>query len=126
MKETLVGNGWSLLAKMEALIGMEELGMTSDPDYQTLLRQFVDHSLGLQQVQSLETGQLSKSKTNYSGMNEVNQSMLTGLWPNILTNSSTFSETSASGMFLTALITGMERGWLERAEFEQTVSYVQI
>ena len=47
--------------------------------------------------------------------------MLTGLWPNILTNSSTFSETSASGMFLTAIITGMERGWLERAEFEQTV-----
>ena len=55
-------------------------------------------------------------------MNEVILSMLTGLWPNILTNSSTFSETSASGMFLTAFITGMERGWLERAEFEQTVS----
>ena len=72
MKETLEGNGWSLLAKMEALIGMEELGMTSDPDYQALLRQFVDHSLGLRQVQSLETGQLSKSKTNYSGMNEMN------------------------------------------------------
>ena len=107
---------------MEALIGMEELGMTSDPDYKTLLRQFVDHSLGLQQVQSLETGPLLKSKTNYSGMSEVNHCMLAGLWPNILTNSSTFSETSASGMFLTALITGVERGWLERAEFEQTVS----
>ena len=52
----------------------------------------------------------------------MNHCVLTGLWPNILTNSSTFSETSASGMFLTALITGVERGWLERAEFEQTVS----
>ena len=42
---------------MEALIGMEELAMIDDPDYQTLLGQFVDHSRGLRQVQSLETGQ---------------------------------------------------------------------
>ena len=52
-----LGNGWSLLAKMEALIGLEELAMTGHPEYQTLLGQFVDHSRGLRQAQSLETGQ---------------------------------------------------------------------
>ena len=49
------------------------------------------------------------------------RTFLAGLWPNVLTNSSSFSETSASGMFLTAFITGMERGWLDVAEFEQSV-----
>ena len=54
-----LGNGWALLAKMETLIGLEELDMTDHPEYQTLLGQFVDHSQGLRQAQSLETGQQS-------------------------------------------------------------------
>ena len=56
VQRTISGNGWSLLAKMEALIGMEELALTDDPVYQFLLGQFVDHSRGLRRVQSQETG----------------------------------------------------------------------
>jgi rhamnogalacturonyl hydrolase YesR len=41
-----------------------------------------------------------------------------GGWSNILTNSSTFEETSASAMFLAGLARGRRKGWLEDTEGE--------
>ena len=41
-----------------------------------------------------------------------------GGWHNILTNSSTLEETSATAMFLTGLARGLRLGWLEGRELE--------
>ena len=44
-----------------------------------------------------------------------------GRWHQVLDDSSTFLETSATAMFTFALATGVVEGWLPRAQFERTV-----
>lgn len=77
---------------METLQAMEDLGLANDPQYPILLNAYLMHAQGL----------VSRSNSE------------NGLWHNILTNSDTFTETSASAMFLTGIIGGLERGWLDQ------------
>lgn len=86
------GNGWAFVSKMETLQAMEDLGLANDPQYPILLNAYLMHAQGL----------VSRSNSE------------NGLWHNILTNSDTFTETSASAMFLTGIIGGLERGWLDQ------------
>ncbi|XP_059090012.1 uncharacterized protein LOC131885847 [Tigriopus californicus] len=94
------GNGWAFLSKMETLQAMEDLGLIDNPWYPLLLNAFQVHAQGL--------------------LSRVNP--LNGLWPNVLTNYDTFTETSASAMFLSGMVTGLERGWLDHSsEFGEQI-----
>ena len=88
------------MAKADCLKAYHELGLNeTDADtYGQLLALFQDHSSGLKSVQS-------------------NQ----GLWHNILTNNSTFLETSASGMYLKAFVDGVLNGWLDSQEYSNSI-----
>ena len=73
------------MAKMEALVVLEELGIPS-ADYGLLLAYFQKHAESL----------------------VATQSPAEGGWSNILTNPKTFLETSCGAMFLTAFVKGKD------------------
>ena len=92
------GDGWALIAKMEALEVMDIMGLTFYPEYDQLLTDFRNHCDGLWRVQDPE-----------------------GRWHNVLTNSSTYMETSATAMYMTAFVKGIERGWIGSTPYSDSV-----
>lgn len=86
------GNGWAVLATSDYLLAATELGLLQEKvsqDVMALYRHQMEELLALQSEE--------------------------GLWHNVLDNNTTFLETSSSAMFLTGLIRGVERGWLENS-----------
>jgi len=83
------GNGWAFLATTELLNTAQQLGVQL-PQIEALYKR---HALGLLNAQAIGGG-----------------------WHNILTNSSTFVETSATAMFFVGLSQGLQNGWLEEVK----------
>jgi len=83
------GNGWAFLATTELLNTAKQLEV-SLPEIEPLYKR---HALGLLNAQAEDGG-----------------------WHNILTNSSTFVETSSTAMFFVGLSQGWQNGWLDEAD----------
>jgi len=85
------GNGWAIVALSEFLEAAQEMEL--DVSNAEMFDRVLDD------YNALLLGLLDKRDE-------------AGLWHNILTNNSTFMETSASAMFLTALARGYRQGWI--------------
>ncbi|XP_023335354.1 uncharacterized protein LOC111706677 isoform X2 [Eurytemora carolleeae] len=85
------GNGWALVAFTEFLSAADSMDLvTHDPDMYMRVMDLYNSHLG---------AILGRRGEN-------------GLWTNILTNNSTFFETSASAMFMMSLSRGYRNGWI--------------
>jgi rhamnogalacturonyl hydrolase YesR len=87
-------NGWTMVAKMFAL----EVIPDDHPKRNEVLRIFADHATALKNVQSAD-----------------------GRYHQILDNPDTYLETSATAMFTAAFATGVNNGWLDRDEFDESI-----
>jgi len=85
------GNGWVMMSHVEALIALDHF---KDPNFQAVLDLFLKHSQGLLKLQSED-----------------------GRWHQIVNDTSTFLETSATAMYLWSFAEGVTRGWLPRDVF---------
>jgi len=82
------GNGWVMMSHVESLIALDHF---QDPNFAAVLDLFQKHSQGLLKLQSDD-----------------------GRWHQVLNDSSTFLETSATAMYLWSIAEGVMRGWLSR------------
>jgi len=82
------GNGWVMMSHVESLIALDHF---QDPNFAAVLDLFQKHSQGLLKLQSDD-----------------------GRWHQVLNDSSTFLETSATAMYLWSFAEGVMRGWLSR------------
>ena len=87
------GNGWALVAAAEALGALTDCA-PGHPLLAPLRAAFVAHAAGVLAVQSPD-----------------------GRWHQLLDAPTSFLETSATAMFVTAFIEGMARGWLDEAVY---------
>ena len=98
------GNGWALVAKADGLVALE-----AHPSHHP-------HARGGTPLQSSFDQVLVAFQQHATGVLAA-QDPQDGRWHNILTDASSFLETSATAMFLTAFAVGMEHGWLDEATF---------
>ncbi|MBN2442604.1 MAG: glycoside hydrolase family 88 protein [Spirochaetales bacterium] len=84
------GNGWAASAMTEALMVWPE----DYPGYDSIMRAY--------------TSMMAALKTYQDS---------TGMWHQVITNSSAYLETSCTGMFLFAIATGVRMGWLPANEY---------
>jgi len=85
------GNGWAIVAFTEFLAAADQIQLeTTNPEM-------------VSRVLELYNSHISAI---------FNKRSAGGLWHNIMNNNSTFQETSASAMFLTALSRGYRNGWM--------------
>jgi rhamnogalacturonyl hydrolase YesR len=88
-------NGWVAMSLVELLIALPP----DAPDRPAVLRIFGDLAAGLALAQDAQDGR----------------------WHQVLNESGTFLETSATAMFTFALATGVSEGWLPRAAYAATI-----
>lgn len=86
-------NGWSMMAHVEVLAALDAVD-PRHPLRPAILAIFQAHAAALARVQSAD-----------------------GRWHQVLNESGTYLETSATGMFVFALAEGVRRGWLDEATF---------
>ncbi len=86
-------NGWTMMTKTELLKMMPE----DHPERQQILEIFKRHAQGLKAVQSQD-----------------------GRWHQVLDDPDSYLETSATAMFIRAFAAGINEGWLQRDEFEES------
>jgi hypothetical protein len=90
------GNGWLMMSHIEVL---KALKATSDTQYYSQVISLLQaHSKGLMEVQSS-----------------------TGLWHQVLDQTSTYLETSATSMYLWSIAEGINEGWLDKAVYGPVV-----
>jgi len=90
-------NGWGMISHMEVMKALQTVTPRS-PYYQPVLELLQKHARGVTKVQSAD-----------------------GRWHQVVDVSSTFLESSTTGMFLWTFITAVENGWLPRGEFDGVI-----
>eukprot|EP01113_Clastostelium_recurvatum_P044528 TRINITY_DN752_c0_g1_i2.p1 TRINITY_DN752_c0_g1~~TRINITY_DN752_c0_g1_i2.p1 ORF type:complete len:393 (+),score=91.76 TRINITY_DN752_c0_g1_i2:41-1219(+) len=92
-------NGWTVMSHVEVLLSLKTF---NDSAHQKTFAQVLDvfraHAAG---VAKLQAG--------------------TGAWHQILNETTTYLETSATAMFLLSFITGVQEGWLDKAQFDPVI-----
>jgi rhamnogalacturonyl hydrolase YesR len=88
------GNGWAASAMTETLMIMPE----SHPGYNSIMNAYTAMMAALASYQDS-----------------------TGMWHQVITNPSSYLETSCTGMFLFAIATGIRMGWLPENEYMPVV-----
>ncbi len=88
-------NGWLMTAHVEVLHALEK----SSAEFAAVLAVFQSHAQAVAAAQSLD-----------------------GRWHQVLTNSSSWLETSSTAMFAHTIAVGVLEGWLPRAEFESVLA----
>ena len=89
-----LGNGWAIMGAAEALTALEQFPkLRNSPRYMELLQNFQFHAGNLSLLQNKQDGK----------------------WHNVLDHPETFTETSATAMILTAMLRGLQYGWLDQA-----------
>lgn len=83
-------NGWTIMAKTDILLALDK----GHKDYPALLAAYKRHAEGLLKFQSSQ-----------------------GRWHQVLDNSDTYLETSASAMFIRAFAEGVRNDWLDETAF---------
>ncbi len=87
-------NGWTMMAKTELLLAMP----INHPKRAQIIEIFKNHADGLLKVQAED-----------------------GRWHQVLDNSSTYLETSATAMFVRAYAVGVMEGWLPKEEYAESI-----
>ncbi len=87
-------NGWTMMAKTELLLAMP----INHPKRAQIIEIFKNHAEGLLKVQAED-----------------------GRWHQVLDNSSTYLETSATAMFVRAYAVGVMEGWLPKEEYAESI-----
>tara|TARA_R110002096_G_scaffold432976_3_gene650760 strand:- start:7936 stop:9720 length:1785 start_codon:yes stop_codon:yes gene_type:complete len=87
-------NGWTMMAKTELLLAMP----INHPKRAQIIEIFKNHADGLLKVQAED-----------------------GRWHQVLDNSSTYLETSATAMFVRAYAVGVIEGWLPKEKYAESI-----
>jgi unsaturated rhamnogalacturonyl hydrolase len=86
------------MAKTDTLLTLLEMGLEKDPIFSALVLLYQNHCKALKEIQSSNGG-----------------------WHNVVTSEEAFVETSGTAMYLFSFVKGVEHGWIDKAEFEDSI-----